>query len=55
VRYPHDAWEGRYLRLVTPIVILGVILGLFGKDAPRITGLLLALVLLRVIGSAGAI
>jgi NADH:ubiquinone oxidoreductase subunit 6 (subunit J) len=52
---PHDAWEARYFLFAKPITFLGVILGILGKDTPRIAGLVLsACVLLRVLGAVMA-
>jgi hypothetical protein len=54
-RRPSNAWEARYFLLAAPISFLGVILGLIGKDTPRMAGLVLsACVLLRVLGAAVA-
>jgi hypothetical protein len=54
-KHAYDAWEARYLLVTAPIAFLGVILGMLGKETPRIFGLILsACILLRVLGGAFA-
>lgn len=48
---PDDRWTGLYFLVAAPISLLGVILGVVGKDPPRKLGLILSgCVLLWVLG-----
>jgi hypothetical protein len=48
-----DPWIAWYVFATTPISLLGVVLGIVGKEPPRAVGLILsACILLRVVGGA---
>jgi hypothetical protein len=50
-----DPWFGWYLLLTGPVSILGLTLGIIGKDSRRVAGVVLSAMLLVLIASVASV